>query len=120
VEHFRAYYLAMSWFKKSAVAIAEPETVVDVRLERLQQIDQDLPVRTAARDEARKQVRELRAHLKDPRTTIMPNGLFASIGAMTMATPHVALEKLQRKLDSEVDALLWERSQILMSLGRIR
>ena len=108
------------WPFSQSAAVAEPEALIDPREERLRQIEQDLPVKTAARDEARKQVRELRAHLKDPRTTIMPNGLFASIGAMTMNTPHVALEKLQRKLDAEVDSLLWERAQLLMQTEKIR
>jgi len=97
-------------FEKSAVA--EPEAGVDPRLERLAQIASELPVKTAARDEARKNVRECRQHIRDQRVSIMPNGLCISIGALAMNTqsPHASLEKLQRKLDAEVDALLREKA----------
>jgi hypothetical protein len=95
-------------FEKSAVA--EVEADVDPRAERLAQIEAELPVKTAARDEARKQVRECRQHVKDPRTSILPNGLYVNVGAMGMTTPHTLLEGLQRKLDAEVDALLREKA----------
>jgi hypothetical protein len=96
-------------FEKSAV-VAEPEAAVDPRAERLAQIASELPVRIAARDEARKLVRECRQLVRDPRTSILPNGFYATVGALTMATPHAALEALQRKLDAEVDDLLREKA----------
>jgi hypothetical protein len=93
-------------------AVAEVEADVDPRAERLAQIASELPVKIAARDEARKEVRELRRHVIDRRTGVMPNGLFVNVGAMTMnaQSPHALLEGLQRKLDAEVDALLREKA----------
>src|ERR1700688_4820553 len=95
-------------------AVAEPEALgVNPNAERLAQIEQELPFKTAARDEIRKNLRDLREHLKDPRSTILPNGLYAAVGAMKMNTPHTLLEALQRKADAEVDALLAERAQLM-------
>jgi hypothetical protein len=117
---FLWFYFCMWPFEKSA-AVAEPEASdIDPRAERLAQVEAELPVKTAARDEARKQVRECRQRIKDPRVTILPNGFYASVGAMTMNTPHALLERLQRKLDAEVDALLAERAALMLKTGVIR
>jgi hypothetical protein len=112
-------FAPMRLFAQSA-AVAEPEApTVDQNVERLAQIEIDLPFKTAARDEIRKNLRELRHHVKDPRTSILPNGLYTAVGAMTMNTPHALVEALQRKADAEVEALLAERAQLMKSLKLI-
>lgn len=99
----------MSWFSKSA----EVETlVIDPNIERLAQIKAELPIKIAARDEVRKSVRECRQRVKDPRISILPNGLYTAVGAMNMDTPHAALESAQRRADEKVDAMLREKALI--------
>jgi hypothetical protein len=109
----------MTWLSKSSTAV-EPESPIDGNKERLAQIESELPIKTAARDQIRKEVRELRQHVKDRRTTVLPTGLFVSIGAMNMDTPHVALERAQRRADATVDNLLAERADLLKKIGAIR
>jgi hypothetical protein len=101
----------VSWFSKPAVEV-EPEAAVDPRFERLAQIEGELPLKIAARDQIRKEVRDLRLRVKDPRVSILSDGLYTAIGAMKMETPHALLESLQRKADAEVEALLREKAML--------
>jgi hypothetical protein len=113
----------MSWFSKPAAVEVEPEPdspAVDPNIERLRQVEMELPYKTEARNLIRKELSDLRRHVADPRVTILPIGLFVSVNALSMDCPHAALESAQRKADCEVDCLLWERGQLLHKLGRIR
>lgn len=106
----------MSWFSKSA-AVAEPDDLaIDPNIERLRQVEMELPYKTEARNLIRKELSDLRRHVADPRVTILPIGLFTSVNAMTMVCPHAALESAQRKADCEVDCLLLERWQLRTKL----
>jgi|SRR5580704_3789153 hypothetical protein len=99
----------------------EPEApAVDPAVERLEQIRIELPFLTAARDQIRTELENLRRHTKDPRITLFPSGLFVSINAMHMACPHASLEAAQRRADAKVEDMLRERANLLMQTGRIR
>jgi hypothetical protein len=104
----------MSWFKTQT--IAEPDILIDLNIERLRQVEMELPYKTEARNLIRKELSDLRRHVADPRVTILPIGLFVSVNALSMDCPHALLESLQRRLDGEVDCLLAERGALRWKL----
>ena len=110
----------MSWFSKSAAVELEPDQDADPVAERLAQIEFELPLATSARDQLRREVRELRQRQADPRVSILPVGLIVTVDALHVNCPHSALEKAQRHADARVDNLLAERATLLMQSGRIR
>jgi hypothetical protein len=111
------FFIVWSSFKSAAAEAAPEAPQVNPAVERLEQIERELPFKTAARNEIRKSVRELRERRKDPRTSVLPDGMHIAVGAMTMLCPHATLEASQRKADADVDALLWERAQLRMKFG---
>lgn len=101
---------------RSPVEGAPPQIDAD----RLAEVQRELLVAKAERDEARQKVLLYMQTHMDPRIRISRNKLFATIGAMQVEPVRRALEREQRRLDQRFDALLQERANLMLKLGKIQ